>query len=103
MNEDGRELKDALVNLNQRGGGGEVSPRKLVIQSAHQYDVTSRVSDFQNGEQSVYRRPRVCTLAVACTAFSLYTVTETKVRFFAKKNLISKHTCCGALSLEEHT
>ena len=102
MNEDGRELKDALVNLNQRGGG-EVSPRKLVIQSAHQYDVTSRVSDFQNGEQSVYRRPRVCTLAVACTAFSLYTVTETKVRFFAKKNLISKHTCCGALSLEEHT
>ena len=50
MNEDGRELKDALVNLNQRGGGGEVSPRKLVIQAAYQYDVTSRVSDFQNGE-----------------------------------------------------
>ena len=43
-------IKDALVNLNQKGG--EVSPRKLVIQSAYQYDITSRVSDFQNGEQS---------------------------------------------------
>ena len=38
------------------GGGGEVSPRKSVVQSACQYDVTSRVSDFQNGEQSVHRR-----------------------------------------------
>ena len=71
VNEDGRELKDALVNLNQRGGG-EVSSRKLVIQSAYQYDVTSRVSDFQNGEQSVYRRPRVCTLAAACSTLSLW-------------------------------
>ena len=102
MNEDGRALKDALVNLNQRGGGGEVSPRKLVIQAAYQYDVTSRVSDFQNGEQSVYRRPRVCTLAVVCATLSLYTVTKTKVRFFALKNLMSKRTCCGALSLEVH-
>ena len=37
-----------------RGGGkgkGKVSPRKSVVQSACQYDVTSRVSDFQNGEQ----------------------------------------------------
>ena len=31
-------------------GGGEVSPRKSVVQSASQYDVTSRVSDFQNGK-----------------------------------------------------
>ena len=39
------------------GGGGEVSPRKSVLQSACQYDdVTTRVSDFQNGEQSVHRR-----------------------------------------------
>ena len=37
-------------------GGGKVSPRKSVVQSACQYDVTSRVSDFQNGEQSVLRR-----------------------------------------------
>ena len=34
----------------------EVSPRKSVLQSAFQYEVTSRVSDFQNGEQSVHRR-----------------------------------------------
>ena len=42
-----------------KGGGGEgrtVSPRKSVVQSACQYDVTSRVSDFQNGEQSVHQR-----------------------------------------------
>ena len=38
------------------GGEGEVSPRKSVVQSACQYDVTSRVSNFQNGEQSVHRR-----------------------------------------------
>ena len=36
------------------GGGGEVSPRKSVVQSTCQYDVTSRVSNFQNGEQSVH-------------------------------------------------
>ena len=39
-----------------RGGGGEVSSRKSVVQSACRYDVTSSVSDFQNGEQSVHRR-----------------------------------------------
>ena len=38
------------------GGGGEVSSRKSVVQSACQYDVTTRVSNFQNGEQSVHRR-----------------------------------------------
>ena len=38
------------------GGEGEVSPRKSVVQSACQYDVTSSVSNFQNGEQSVHRR-----------------------------------------------
>ena len=38
-----------------RGGGGETSPRKSVVQSACQYDVTSRVSDFQNGEKSAHR------------------------------------------------
>ena len=41
------------------GGGvgeGKVSPRKSVVQSACQYDVTSRVSAFQNGKQSVHRR-----------------------------------------------
>ena len=36
--------------------GGKVSPRKSVVHSACQYDVTSRVSDFQNGKQSVHRR-----------------------------------------------
>ena len=35
--------------------GGEVSPRKSVVQFASRYDVTSRVSDFQNGKQSVHR------------------------------------------------
>ena len=39
-----------------QGGGGEVSPRKSVVQLPCQYDVTSRVSDFQNGEQNVHRR-----------------------------------------------
>ena len=48
--------KTSLVSLNEcstqgGGGGGEVSPRKSVVQSACQYDVTSRVSNFQNGEQ----------------------------------------------------
>ena len=40
------------------GRGGGVSPRKSVVQSACQYDATSRVSNFQNGEQSarVHRR-----------------------------------------------
>ena len=41
------------------GGGVHIflgSPRKYVLQSASQYDVTTRVSDFQNGEQSVHRR-----------------------------------------------
>ena len=42
----------------QEGGGGEVSPRKSVVQSSCQYDVTSRVSNLQNGEQSVHRRDR---------------------------------------------
>ena len=37
------------------GGGGKMSPRKSVVQSARQYDVTSRVGNFQNGEQSVHR------------------------------------------------
>ena len=37
-------------------GGGKVSPRKYVAQSACQYDVTSRVSNFQNGKQRVHRR-----------------------------------------------
>ena len=32
-----------------------MSPRKSVVQSACQYGVTFRVSDFQNGEQSVHR------------------------------------------------
>ena len=37
-------------------GGGGVSPRKSVVQSACLYDVRSLVNDFQNGEQSVHRR-----------------------------------------------
>ena len=48
--------RDSPLRLPRGGGGGEVSPRKSVVQSACQYDVTSRVSDFQNGEQSVHRR-----------------------------------------------
>ena len=44
------------VPLQVSGGGGEVSSRKSVVQSACRYDVTSSVSDFQNGEQSVHRR-----------------------------------------------
>ena len=49
----------AFVLMAQRRGvrgGGEMSPRKSVVRSACQYDVTSRVSDFQNGQQSVHRR-----------------------------------------------
>ena len=46
----------ATSDPNREGGGGEGSPRKTVVQSACQYDVTSLVSDFQNGEQSVHRR-----------------------------------------------
>ena len=47
--------------VTPRGGGGgeggrEGGVRKFVVQSACQYDVTSRVSNFQNGEQSVHRR-----------------------------------------------
>ena len=38
------------------GGGEEVSQRKSVLQSSCQYDVTTRVSDFQNGEQNVHQR-----------------------------------------------
>ena len=39
----------AFVLMAQRRGVGEMSPRKSVVRSACQYDVTSRVSDFQNG------------------------------------------------------
>ena len=45
--------------LNRQNKGGKVSPRKSVVQSVFQYDVTSRVSDFQNGEQSVHRKRRI--------------------------------------------
>ena len=43
------------IVTDKQGGAGEVSPRESVVQSACQSDVTSRVSDFQNGEQSVLR------------------------------------------------
>ena len=43
---------DFFFTLRQGGtGGGMVSPRKSVVQSACQYEVTSRVSDFQNGDK----------------------------------------------------
>ena len=45
-----------VIEPLRRGGEGEVSSRKSVVQSACQYDVTTRVSNFQNGEQSVHRR-----------------------------------------------
>ena len=45
-----------LKPLNGIIRGAEESPRKSVVQSACQYDVTSRVSNFQNGEQSFNRR-----------------------------------------------
>ena len=35
-----------LAGWGEGGGGVEVSPRKYVVQSACQYDATSRVSDF---------------------------------------------------------
>ena len=47
-----------VFHTGREGGGGEVSPRKSVVQSPCQFDVTSRVSDFQNGEQSVHLRDR---------------------------------------------
>ena len=46
----------AIFFIFSRSRGGKVSPKKSVLQSACQYDVTSRVSDFQTGEQSVHRR-----------------------------------------------
>ena len=46
-------------NKREGGSGGEkVSPRKSEVQSACQYDVTSRVSDFQTAEQSFQRKDR---------------------------------------------
>ena len=45
--------------IDRGGGGGKgamTSRRKSVVQSACQCDVTSRVGDFQSGEQSVHRR-----------------------------------------------
>ena len=50
--------RDDLQSLTSPGGGGKVSPRKSVVQSACQYYVTFRVSNFENGEQSVHRRDR---------------------------------------------
>ena len=44
------------LRLKLRTREGEVSPRKSVVQSACQYDVMSRVSNFLNVEQSVDRR-----------------------------------------------
>ena len=43
------------IVTDKPGGGEKVSPRKSVVQSACQSDVTYRVSDFQNGEQSILR------------------------------------------------
>ena len=43
------------IVTDKPGGGEKVSPRKSVVQSACQSDVTYRVSDFQNDEQSVLR------------------------------------------------
>ena len=45
-----------VIEPLRRGGEGEVSSRKSVVQSACQYDVTTRVTNFQIGEQSVHRR-----------------------------------------------
>ena len=45
-------LLNLFINVMNRGG----CLRKSVVQSACQYDVTSRISDFQKGEQSVDRR-----------------------------------------------
>ena len=46
-----------IMNIFAPVGGGKVSPRKSVVQSSCQYDVTSSVGDFsENGEQSVHRR-----------------------------------------------
>ena len=80
-----------------------MSPRKLVIQSAYQYDVTSRISDFQNREQSI-NLPKTQGLHLSSSMFNVIfvAVNKTKVRFFALKNLMSKHAYCGALSLEVH-
>ena len=53
----GQETVRKQQRHNQWGWGGEeVSPKKSVLQSACQYDVTTRVSDFQNGEQNVHQR-----------------------------------------------
>ena len=49
-------FETVIEPLHGGGGEGEVSSRKSVVQSACQYDVTTGVSNFQNGEQSVHRR-----------------------------------------------
>ena len=57
-NEDFVESRLTVFHTRGRRGEEKVSPRKSVVQSACQFDVTSRVSDFQNAEQSVHLRDR---------------------------------------------
>ena len=60
-----RNLGHKLIDSMQEGWGGEGSPRKSVAQTACQYDVTSRFSNFQNGEQSVHRFLRFADFKVS--------------------------------------
>ena len=58
---------------HRSGKGVMVSPRKSVVQSPCQYDVTSRVGDFQNGEQSVHRRYQwlIYLLSILCVRLTI--------------------------------
>ena len=47
MNSQGPGSRSTINCFLSGEWGGKVSPRKSVVQSARQYDVTSRVSDFK--------------------------------------------------------
>ena len=53
LQQHGHEFRDETKLLAK---AGERCLQENLLQSTCQYDVTSRVSDFQNGEQSVHRR-----------------------------------------------
>ena len=50
-----QQMPPCVVSSQNLTTRGKVSPGKSVGQSACEYDVTYRASDFQNGEQSVHR------------------------------------------------
>ena len=54
---DGHSKREVLemFNTNQKNVIARGVSQEIVVQSACQYDVTSRVSDFQNGDLNIHR------------------------------------------------